>query len=58
MYFIYLQNQQLQQLMELNNARIAQLEQVNTQLEGTVAQKEELTKMTSQEVDLLKKKLR
>ena len=44
--------------MNANKDRISQLESLNNQLEGTVAQKEEQTSVASQEIDDLRKRLR
>ncbi len=52
------QNTNLQDQMTANQERIVLLESINIQLEGTVAQKEEQTKVTSQEAEVVKKQLR
>lgn len=52
------QNSSLQQQILSSNDRIAQLESMNSQLKGTVQQREEMTSQARDEIDILRRQLR
>jgi len=52
------QNSSLQQQILSSNERIAQLESMNCQLEGTVQQREQMTTQARDEIEALRRRLR